>query len=199
MPNIGRTGPDPRPLVARRGGHRLSQRSADAFKHRLRAVGISRRTFTLTGVTHMQTHLTRRGLLLGIPFALSASALSAGLFSQTIPDDLDLALRRSTDASLYTVEIAPVDPSVRLGKMHAWTLGLTDKRGRPVESARIAISGGMPQHGHGLPTAPAVTQTLGEGRFLIEGMKFNMRGWWEIDLTIDGPSGTDAITFNFIL
>ena len=30
-------------------------------------------------------------------------------------------------------------------------------------------------------------------------MKFNMRGWWEIDLAIEGPEGPDAITFNLVL
>lgn len=57
----------------------------------------------------------------------------------------------------------------------------------------------MPRHLHGLPTAPAVTQALGDGRFLIEGMKFNMPGWWEIELHIDGPAGADTATFNLVL
>lgn len=57
----------------------------------------------------------------------------------------------------------------------------------------------MPQHGHGLPTAPAVIEALGDGRFLIEGMKFNMPGWWVLDLVIDGPDGHDTVTFNLVL
>lgn len=147
----------------------------------------------------MQDHLSRRAILLGLPLALAATTASAGLFSRDLPEGLDLALLRRTDASLYTVQIGPVEPKVRLGQMHAWTLALKDNRGRPVDAARIAVDGGMPQHGHGLPTAPAVTQALGDGRFLIEGMKFNMRGWWEINLTIDGPAGTDTISFNLVL
>jgi hypothetical protein len=147
----------------------------------------------------MPNHFSRRAIILSVPLALAATTASAGLFSHNLPDNLDLALRRSTDANLYTVEIGSVDPEVRLGKMHAWTLALTDRRGRPVDTARIGIDGGMPRHGHGLPSAPAVTQALGDGRFLIEGMKFNMRGWWELDLTIDGPAGTDTITFNLVL
>lgn len=57
----------------------------------------------------------------------------------------------------------------------------------------------MPEHGHGLPTAPAVTQRLGDGSYLIEGMKFNMRGWWEINLCIKAPPGSDCVTFNLVL
>ena len=34
----------------------------------------------------------------------------------------------------------------------------------------------MPEHNHGFPTAPRVTENLGEGDYLLEGMRFNMGG-----------------------
>ena len=58
----------------------------------------------------------------------------------------------------------------------------------------ISIDGGMPQHGHGFPTQPRVTRELGDGRYLLEGMKFSMPGWWEIKLKVDAASGTDEVT-----
>ena len=142
---------------------------------------------------------SRRAVLLGIPAILAATAVTAGLFAREMPDDLDHALERPTDAGLYVAAIEPVDSPVTVGPMHAWTVRLTEADGTPIETAAIEIDGGMPQHGHGLPTAPAVTGTLGDGRFLIEGMKFNMPGWWEIDLAIDGPAGADTVTFNLVL
>jgi hypothetical protein len=170
------------------------------FKPRRRATGIRRATpFPSSGAKHMPNLPTRRAILAGIPLALVATTVSAGLFSQDIPENLDLALGRPTDAHHYTVAIGPVEPEVRIGRMHAWTLALADRRGRPIDTARIAIDGRMPQHGHGLPSAPAVTQALGDGQFLIEGMKFNMHGWWEIDLAIDGPAGADTVSFNLVL
>lgn len=57
----------------------------------------------------------------------------------------------------------------------------------------------MPQHGHGLPTTPQVTKNLGNGRCLIEGVKFNMRGWWTFELAVDGEDGADVVTFNIVL
>lgn len=147
----------------------------------------------------MITPSSRRALLLGLPIALVTTAVAAGIFSRGVPSDLDLSLARPTDEGLYVAEIAPVDRLVEVGPMHSWTVSLTDAAGRPLQSAEITIDGGMPQHGHGLPTAPAVTRALGDGRYLIEGMKFNMPGWWEIDLSIDGPAGIDTITFNLVL
>lgn len=147
----------------------------------------------------MLTTSFRRAFLLGLPVAMVATAVAAGLFSRGVPGDLDLSLRRTTDSGLYVAEVAPVERPVEVGPMHSWTVSLTNPAGRPLEATAITIDGGMPQHGHGLPTAPAVTKSLGDGRFLIEGMKFNMPGWWEIDLSIDGPAGVDTITFNLVL
>ena len=147
----------------------------------------------------MQHRITRRTTIAAIPVLLAATAVGAGLFSRSAPKDLDLSLDKPTEAHLYIAEIAPVETPVEVGPMHAWTVELADAKGNPVSNARIAVDGGMPQHGHGLPTAPAVTQDFGDGRYLVEGMRFNMGGWWEIDLRIDGPAGSDSVTFNLVL
>jgi hypothetical protein len=68
-----------------------------------------------------------------------------------------------------------------------------------VEGATIAVDGGMPQHRHGMPTAPQVTEYLGEGRYRVEGLKFSMSGWWELRFDISSPAGTDKVTFNLVL
>ena len=33
----------------------------------------------------------------------------------------------------------------------------------------------------------------------IEGLRFNMGGWWELKLAIDAPAGADSVTFNLSL
>jgi hypothetical protein len=50
-----------------------------------------------------------------------------------------------------------------------------------------------------LPTKPVVSQHLGDGKHVIEGMKFNMGGWWVVKLEINGEKGTDIVTFNLKL
>jgi hypothetical protein len=116
-----------------------------------------------------------------------------------VPSDLDLSREKATEAGLYVAAVAPVEEPVTVGTMHAWIVTLEDPEGTPVDDAHLTIGGGMPQHGHGLPTSPAVTQELGEGRYLVEGMKFNMSGWWELDLDIESAAGDDAVTFKFVL
>src|SRR5688572_17300015 len=90
---------------------------------------------------------------------------------------------RTSAAGRYVATLEPAEP-LRPRRMQAMRLVVRDGDGRPVDEAKIAIDGGMPQHGHGLPTRPRVTRTLGEGAYEIEGVRFNMGGWWEFRLAI---------------
>jgi hypothetical protein len=101
-------------------------------------------------------------------------------------------------AQSYRATFTPVE-SIKVGKLHRWNITVVDANGTPVDSARITVGGGMPQHGHGLPTKPIVTEHLGGGKHVIDGMKFNMGGWWVVTLAIDGSKGSDVVTFNLKL
>jgi hypothetical protein len=57
----------------------------------------------------------------------------------------------------------------------------------------------MPQHGHGLPTKPHVTQDRGNGEHMVDGMKFNMGGWWVVTFRVASSLGADSVTFNLKL
>jgi YtkA-like len=83
--------------------------------------------------------------------------------------------------------------------LHTGQVRLATPAGAPIAHARIKVDGSMPQHGHGLPTRPQVTQELSDGSYLIEGMKFSMTGWWEIKLAIESPEGSDKVTFNTVV
>ena len=117
----------------------------------------------------------------------------------TPPDDLDVAREKVTQNGLYRVSIAPEAEPLAQGPLHNWVLTLTTPDGTPVEGATIAIDGGMPQHGHGLPTAPQATGYLGDGRYRIEGVRFNMSGWWDLKFAISAAAGEDRVVFNVVL
>src|SRR6185295_2909521 len=50
--------------------------------------------------------------------------------------------------------VATLEPAKRLRPRQMQTVRVTvrDAEGRAIDEARISIDGGMPQHGHGLPT-----------------------------------------------
>jgi hypothetical protein len=97
--------------------------------------------------------------------------------------------------------VATLEPAKHLRPRQMQTVRVTvrDTEGRAIDDAQISIDGGMPQHGHGLATRPRVTRNLGDGIYEIEGVRFNMGGWWEFKLAIAGPHGADTVTFNLDL
>lgn len=116
------------------------------------------------------------------------------------PATLDLSLTRPTAQQKYVVAIHPQAESIAINRLHAWEVQVSSPEGTPVLHAHIDVEGGMPQHGHGLPTKPRITRELGDGRYLLEGMKFSMTGWWIITLKVrTEQDGTDAVTFNKVI
>ena len=97
---------------------------------------------------------------------------------------------------LYRVSVRPDVTPIPVRRLQRWTLHLATIDGQPVDTATITMDGGMPQHGHGLPTSPRVTRALGNGDHLIEGVKFNMGGWWVVRFAITSSAGTDTVSFN---
>jgi hypothetical protein len=105
---------------------------------------------------------------------------------------------RASASRQFTATLQPDQP-LRPRRMHTVRVAITDAAGVPIDDATIQVEGGMPQHGHGLPTRPRVTGALGNGHYEIEGVRFNMGGWWELKLAIAAASGSDVVTFNLAL
>lgn len=105
---------------------------------------------------------------------------------------------RTSSHGLYTATLQPLQP-LRTRQLQTVRVKVGDISGAGIDAASIAVDGGMPQHGHGLPTKPRVTKNLGDGVYEIEGVRFNMGGWWELKLAISTPDGTDNVTFNLSL
>jgi hypothetical protein len=135
-------------------------------------------------------------VLLGVLAAISVLILRSGA---GVPADLDYSTTRLSAAGLYQASFTVSEPAIPINKLHTWTLHVETPDGQPIDGAQIAVDGDMPQHGHGLPTRPKVTQALGNGDYLVEGMKFQMGGWWvmDFDITVDGQ--TDRVSFNLML
>jgi hypothetical protein len=111
----------------------------------------------------------------------------------------DVSRTKKTDGGLFVATLVPASGIVRQGQLQSWMLTLETPAGAPVENAAIDISGGMPQHNHGLPTSPQVADYLGQGQYRIDGVKFTMAGWWQLHLSISAAAGSDTVVFNIVL
>ena len=131
--------------------------------------------------------------------SLSLLALAGIAACAAPPVDLDVSLTRPTIERKFIVALRPPATPAAISQIHSWQIKLTTPSGLPIRHAQIAVDGGMPQHGHGLPTSPRVTRELADGTYLLEGMKFNMTGWWEFKLAIQSTEGSDKVTFNTVV
>ncbi len=131
--------------------------------------------------------------------AVSTLLMSGCMMLSKPPADLDYSRTRTSNSGAYRGTIHPQGDSIPQGKLQSWTLHLENMEATPVDSVAITVDGGMPQHGHGLPTKPRVTRALGDGNHLVEGMKFNMGGWWVVKFAMRTSAGSDTLVFNLKL
>lgn len=98
-----------------------------------------------------------------------------------------------TRSGYYRVSFESEVEPVVINRIHAWIFHIETPDGEPVGGARITVSGGMPLHNHGLPTAPRMTADMGNGNYRVEGMRFHMNGDWELLVTVDVAGRRDTV------
>jgi hypothetical protein len=136
-----------------------------------------------------------RTFVSALAFAAVAAVMSACMMFAKAPENLDYSRTRTSEGGAYRATITPAGDSIPKGQLHRWTLHLETAAGALVDSAAVAVDGGMPQHGHGLPTKPRA-RAVGNGDYAVEGMKFNMGGWWVVKFRVQSGAGRDSLVFN---
>ena len=106
---------------------------------------------------------------------------------------------KRTDDGTYLVSYESKLQPISINRIHNWVVHVEAADGSPVDDATITLVGGMPGHDHGLPTMPLATQYLGDGDYLVEGMKFHMNGFWQITISITVAGSSDSVTFDLQL
>lgn len=157
-------------------------------------------------MTQTQSKPNRSRALLWVGIAIVTLLVVAAVVTGVVmarmnntPGDLDFSTTQSSENGLFKVSYAASTGKVPINQMHEWTLHVETADGTAVENAEILVDGDMPQHGHGLATRPRVTQYLGNGDYQVEGLRFQMAGWWVMDFTISANGQTDSVHFNMQL
>lgn len=107
-----------------------------------------------------------------------------------------LANKVVTERGAYLVTLRPRENRFLIGQSQAWIASVTDALGQEFTPSVLYFDGGMPGHGHGLPSAPRFTQHLGGADYLLEGMTLNMPGDWRFVVTVGGAQGNDNAVFD---
>lgn len=106
---------------------------------------------------------------------------------------------RASAEGHFVGSVSSTPPVPPVNEMHTWTIHLEDADGVPIDGASIGVDGDMPAHGHGMPTQPRVTDYLGNGDYLVDGMQFQMGGEWYVEFSIAVDSVEDVVRFDFTL
>jgi len=117
-----------------------------------------------------------------LPQAMKACCLAFMLVSPAgvLADGCSNGCKALSRDGHFQVVVTPAGERIPLREYHDWTVEVQDAKGNPVKLDGMKVAGGMPGHGHGLPSEPKVTEYLGDGRYLLTGFLFNMHGDWTL-------------------
>jgi hypothetical protein len=136
------------------------------------------------------------GLLVGYAGCMTPTSMLPEELERPAANEFGPAERTSNNG-LYKAELE-LPPSLTTGTMYRMKLRVKQANGSGIDNATVSVGGGMPEHGHGLPTAPKAT-LQGDGVYRIDGVRFKMGGWWVLAFAINGAHGTDTVAFNLDL
>jgi len=104
-----------------------------------------------------------------------------------------------TRSGYYRVSYTPGLEPLTINRIHDWVFHINDAEGAPINGATISVTGGMPEHNHGLPTDPRMTKSLGDGDYLLEGFRFHMSGYWELTVTVEADGRRDTVVISLTI
>ena len=113
-------------------------------------------------------------------------------------DELDTNLTQTSANKRYQGTLSTLLEPLQINQIHDWQLEIKTIEGEPLVGAIVTLSGGMPEHQHGFPTAPTVTE-VGDGRYLTSGVKFQMSGNWQMAFDIEVNGQYDELVFNLMV
>ncbi len=147
--------------------------------------------------------MNRRFFKLIITLVLSITTLSSVRGAEVLPAWAGQVILEAQTSKGLMVEFDSEISPLAINKIHSWIIRLKDAEGQAVSGAAIEFIGGMPEHNHGLPTQPQVTNEIAPGVYLLEGIRFHMQGAWRIELNLDwdrlGSQVSDTAVIDFIL
>ncbi|MBL8514559.1 MAG: FixH family protein [Betaproteobacteria bacterium] len=110
--------------------------------------------------------------------------------------DFDWSLEKLSREGKFRVALMPPEHEPALHQIHSWSIRLMKPDGTLIEKGLVYLNGGMPDHGHGLPTRPETVGEIAPGVYRVEGVKFNMPGRWELIVAIQANGTEDFAYFN---
>ena len=158
-----------------------------------------RRRDMVSGLTRFAAAIAMAATALGSLWIIASARERA----DARPERLTPQIARLSDVPShghsFRASLIPSPGPIERGRPLTWTLDVRTATGVPVSGAALALESGMPDDEATRVTNPRVTAALGDGRYRVEDLRFERRGWWNIRLRISAAGVTDSLAFNVIL
>ena len=118
-----------------------------------------------------------------------------------LPNGVNIDREKLSLDEQFKVSVKPSISYLPLNKIHHWMVTVTTPDGKAI-NPQLQVIGGMPLHGHGFSTELSITPSKEPGVYRLDGVKFNMIGWWQLVFILHGTDngGTkttkDSAVFN---
>lgn len=120
------------------------------------------------------------------------SAMSGGCATETRAEPFSAGMSKTGDNGVK-VAIMQSDPAPPQIYDNVWELQVSDASGM-LEGATLEIEPRMPDHGHGSPRVPQITD-MGGGDYEAKRVNFNMSGYWEVHVRVKTADMKDEVMF----
>jgi hypothetical protein len=132
---------------------------------------------------------------------IQGSMKMEGMGQERIPADLDTSTSKVSDNGLFKGDYTIEGSAIQLKTAQLWKLTLVTADDTPVNNATVGVKGQMPGHEHGM-VATLIGQSvrvLKKGVYIVEGMAFSMKGWWQVSFNISHEGNSDTLVFDLII
>ena len=119
----------------------------------------------------------------------------SGPAQSSLPKEIDYSTSRVSDKGFYTVSYKTIGGAIKINRIQSWEVTVSDADGKPVNDAKLILSGKMVENDHGLPINPVITRAGFEGLYRIDKMQFDMPGLWLISIDIMAGETSDSVSF----
>ena len=139
----------------------------------------------------------------GAAIALSWLVASAddGFTARAAPVTPSVALLSDIPSHnrVYRASMTPSPDPIELNRSLTLTVEIRTAADAPVDGALLALESWMPDNESASVVRPRAIASLGGGLYRIEGLHFDVRGWWNLRLQIAAAGMTDSLAFNLVL
>ncbi len=104
----------------------------------------------------------------------------------------------TTTDPAYTIAMTMAPETPTINNANVMTITVTDKDGKAVTGATVTVDPQMPAHGHGSSKEPKYKE-LGDGKYEASPVWFQMKGEWEVTVTVKVGETTASKAFKMTI